>query len=149
MASCARSRLGDYSRELTGGAVGSLGRGASAAGAVAAPPMSFQQLNPTFDAACSSSSSAPLPLSQPPVALPPAQKWVIFFHLLFKSVAVILYMLSDSFLHNYVLTFVLVRASCAPPRKSCARRMIARRAPTRARTSEPRQRHVPGLSLCL
>ena len=106
--------------------------------------MSFQQLNPTFDAACSSSSSAPLPLSQPPVALPPAQKWIILFHLLFKSVAVILYMLSDSFLHNYVLTFVLVRASCAPPRKSCARRMIARRAPTRARTSEPRQRHVPG-----
>lgn len=72
--------------------------------------MSFQQLNPTFDAACSSSSSAPLPLSQPPVALPPAQKWIILFHLLFKSVAVILYMLSDSFLHNYVLTFVMVRA---------------------------------------
>ena len=66
----------------------------------------FQQLS-SHDAG-SSSSSAPLPLAQPPVQLPPVQKWAIVGHTAFKAIAVLLYLLSDSFLHNYALTFVLV-----------------------------------------
>ena len=56
-----------------------------------------------------SEHSVPLTMSQPPVHVPPAKMGVLLFHILFKALALVVYMTNVS--GQYVLTFVLVRSA--------------------------------------
>jgi len=65
-------------------------------------------LQPTYEPPMSSGMTQETPLSGMLIQRPP-QRWVMFFHVIFKVLALLIYLMASYLLSNsYVLTFVLV-----------------------------------------
>lgn len=66
--------------------------------------------------------SAPMSMQQPPPGeLPPPKRKVLFFHVLFKALALFVYITSGVWGTSYVLTFVLVTLLMAAGALACRR----------------------------